>query len=102
VTVQLSYEAFTSNLGSKFQVSVEPDRMVELKLTEVSERKSYPRQEQFAIVFQGPSDAFLGQGTRLFNHEMMGAFDLFVVPIRQDDQGFYYEAVFNRFLEETP
>jgi len=101
VTDQLTYEAFKNNLGSEFQVSVEPDRTVELKLTEVSERKTYPRQEQFAILFQGPSDAFLGQGTRLFNHETMGTFELFVVPVRQDDQGFYYEAIFNRFREET-
>jgi hypothetical protein len=32
-------------------------------------------------------------------HDEMGQFDLFLVPIRQDDQGFYYEAVFNRILQ---
>jgi hypothetical protein len=101
VTAEHTYEAFTNSLGSKFQVTVDPDRTVELKLTEVSERKLYPGQEEFAITFKGPGDAFLGQGIRLFNHEVMGSFDLFVVPIRQDAEGFYYEAVFNRFREES-
>ena len=39
---------------------------------------------------------FLDQGVRDFSHDQMGQFELFIVPIRQDAQGFYYEAVFNR------
>jgi hypothetical protein len=30
----------------------------------------------------------------------IGAFELCIVPIRRDDQGFYYEAVFNRMRQE--
>jgi hypothetical protein len=30
----------------------------------------------------------------------IGAFELFIVPIRRDDQGFSYEAVFNRMRQE--
>ena len=97
----LTHEFFANNLQTKFKVSVDSDRVVELELKEVSEPKVSPRQEQFAIVFQGPSDSFLGQGTRLLDHALIGSFDLFLVPIRQDDQGFYYEAVFNRIREET-
>lgn len=97
---QLTHEAFTNNLQTKFHVTAGPDRIVELELTEVSELKSSARQEQFAIVFRGPSDAFLGQGTRLLSHERMGQFDLFIVPIKQDEQGFYYEAVFNRVRDQ--
>ena len=97
---QPTYEGFTNNRGSTFQVADDAGGVVELKLTEVSERKVSPRLEQFAIVFQGPRDTFLGQGMRTFNHEEMGTFDLFLVPIRDDAQGFYYEAAFNRFLQE--
>jgi hypothetical protein len=39
---------------------------------------------------------YLDQGVRNFIHDQMGQFELFIVPIRQDAQGFYYEAVFNR------
>jgi hypothetical protein len=42
---------------------------------------------------------FLGQGVRNFEHEQMGKFELFIVPVEQDEQGFYYEAVFNRIRD---
>ena len=70
-----------------------------LELTDVSELKLYPRQEEFTLEFRGPSDMFLGQGIRNFTHEEMGEFELFIVPVRQDAQGFYYEAIFNRMRE---
>ena len=32
-------------------------------------------------------------------HEKLGRFELFLVPVREDPEGYYYEAVFNRFRE---
>lgn len=95
----LTHEAFTQHAGTKFRVQVDENTGVELELIEVSELKVYPRQEEFSLVFRGPSEAFLDQGARLFTHEQMGEFELFIVPIRQDGQGFYYEAIFNRIRE---
>jgi hypothetical protein len=34
-------------------------------------------------------------------HEGMGNFDLFLVPISRDDKGSRYEAVFNYFKERA-
>lgn len=95
----LTHEAFTQQAGTKFKVQVDENTGVELELAEVSEVKLYPRQEEFTIVFRGPSNAFLDQGVRLFTHDQIGEFELFIVPIRQDEQGFYYEAVFNRIRD---
>jgi hypothetical protein len=95
----LTHEEFTSNLNTKFQVHLDENTRVELVLTEVSELKLHPKQEEFTIVFRGPLDAYLGQGAGWFTHDQMGQFELFVVPIRQDQQGFYYEAVFNRLRD---
>ena len=95
----LTHEEFTRHAGSKFQVQVDENNSVELELTEVSELKVFPRQEEFAILFRGPSDAFLDQGARLFTHDQMGQFELFIVPVKGDEQGFYYEAVFNRIRQ---
>ncbi len=95
----LTHEEFTKHAGTKFQVQNNESTSVELELVEVSELKLYPRQEEFTVVFRGPADAFLGQGGRLFTHEQMGQFELFIVPVRQDAQGFYYDAVFNRLRE---
>ncbi len=97
----LTHEAFARHLKTKFQVQLEAGKSIELSLIEVSEHKVYERQEEFWILFLGPNESFLGQGTRLMEHDEMGQFDLFLVPIKQDDQGFHYEAVFNRiFLPE--
>lgn len=96
----LTHEAFSQHVNTKFQVQVEENTDVELELTEISELKVYPQQEEFTILFRGPSDAFLGQGVRSFTHDQMGQFDLFIVPVRQDGEGFYYEAVFNRIREQ--
>lgn len=95
----LTHEAFSQNVATKFHVPVDDNRHIELELAEVSELKEWPGQEQFAVVFRGPNDVFLGQGTRSFEHDQMGRFELLIVPIRQDQQGYYYEAVFNRFRQ---
>jgi len=70
---------------------------MEVELIKVSELLISPSQERFSIEFQGPSETRATQGTYTFEHEDMGTFDLFIVPIRQDPNGIIYEAVFNRF-----
>ena len=95
----LTHEAFIQHANTKFQVQVDENTGVELELTKISELKLHPQQEEFSIVFRGPLDIFLGQGVRAVKHDQLGEFELFIVPIRQDEQGFYYEAVFNRIRE---
>ena len=97
--VSLTQEAFAQNLNTNFRVSGDDSSQFDLELTEVSELKLVKTQEEFSLVFRGPLDHFLGQGTRSFEHEKMGQFELFIVPIKQDDKGYYYEAIFNRFRE---
>ena len=95
----LSHEAFTQHANTTFQVQIDENTNVPLELTNISELKVHPQQEEFALTFRGPADMFLGQGIRPFTHDQMGQFELFIVPIRQDEQGFYYEAVFNRLRQ---
>jgi hypothetical protein len=95
----LTHEAFNQQAGTKFQVQVDDNNNVEVELVDVSELKVYPRQEEFTIQFLGPAGTFLGQGVRSFLHDQMGQFEIFIVPVRQDEQGFYYDAIFNRIRE---
>ena len=95
----LTHEEFSRHADTKFQVQVDENSPVELDLIEVSELKIYPQQEEFTLTFRGPLNAFLEQGVRPFRHDQMGEFELFIVPIKQDAEGFYYEAVFNRVRE---
>ena len=96
----LTHEEFTKNANTNFQVEADENTQVELELTAVSEIKLYPQQEEFAIEFRGPLDMFLAQGPHNFSHEEMGQFELFIVPIKQDAEGFYYEAIFNRLRQQ--
>lgn len=96
----LAYEEFAENLNTKFRTSADGadgPSMVDLDLAEVSEQKLSPKQEQFSVLFRGPRDRFLGQGMRSLEHDKLGQADLFLVPVREDAEGYYYEAVFNRF-----
>ena len=93
---QFTHEALTNNLQTKCRTLAGPDKYLELELIEVSALTIFPHQEQFTIILRGPRDAGLGQGTRLFVHENFGESEVFIVPIRSDEQYIYYEAVFNR------
>src|SRR6476469_2135118 len=95
----LNYEDFARSLRAKFKVTDAGG--TELELTELSELKLSPGQEQFSLLFRGPTEQFLGQGTRILEHIEIGQFLIFIVPVRQDTEGYYYEAVFNRFLTES-
>jgi hypothetical protein len=95
----LTHEAFAQYVNTKFHVSTDDTNQVELELAEVSELKQLKSHDQFAVVFRGPLKFFMPQGIRSFDHDKLGQFELFIVPIRQDGDGYYYEAVFNRFRE---
>ena len=96
----LTYDNFRSELNSEFDVMHESGP-VQLQLTELSDRKASEKHEEFSIVFRGPLDRPLAQQTYQFSHARLGEFELFIVPVRRMNDGFYYEAVFNRFLEES-
>lgn len=95
----LTHEEFSKNANTKFQVQADENNQVDLDLIAISELKLYPQQEEFTLEFLGPLNMFLGQGIRNFSHVQMGQFELFIVPVKQDAQGFYYEAIFNRMRE---
>jgi hypothetical protein len=63
-----------------------------LKLIEV---RSIQNSDSFSLLFVGPPENFLHQHTYKFEHKDMGAFDLFIVPVGQRDEGFVYQAIFN-------
>ena len=96
----LEHEEFTKHLNTKFRICPEGVEKVEAELTNVSEHLVSPRQERFSITFRASNETFLAQGLRRFEHDQMGTFDLFIVPIERTDEGTYYEAVFNRLIKK--
>ena len=67
--------------------------LVEVKAIEKSERLY-----GFSLLFSSDSEVNLPQASYLFEHEKMGMFPLFIVPIRTP-KGMRYEAVFTRLRE---
>ena len=92
----LEHDVFSRHLNTNFRISLGESNTVEVDLNTVNELQLSPRQERFAIIFRGPKEPFLPQGSYRFEHDEMGEFILFIVPLRQDDDSTFYEAVFNR------
>ena len=71
----LKYETFSKLIGETFTMRSSASEAVSLKLVEATEhggRKQEesqgPQQESFSILFQGPSEKTLPQGTYHFHH----------------------------------
>jgi hypothetical protein len=101
MATDLEHEEFLKHLNTKFRIRVSEADAIEAELTDVSERLMSPRQERFSLVFRTTNEILLGQGQRDFEHDQMGTFSLFIVPIGRDDAGTDYEAVFNRLIKRN-
>jgi hypothetical protein len=83
-------------VNSKFRINTDDTNVVEIELIEAADEESTPRQERFSLIFRGPLQPFLLQGTYRIEHDKLGTLDLFLVPIAKEEDGFHYQAVFNR------
>jgi hypothetical protein len=92
----LEHEIFSSYLNTTFRISLDESNTLETELVSVSDHLLSPQQERFALVFRGPGQPLLPQAIYRFEHDEMGEFTLFIVPVRQEEDGIYYEACFNR------
>src|SRR5262245_51924381 len=89
---------FAGRLGETFRVQGVAEAPLALELIEATDLSSGSqppgRRAPFSIVFRGPPAPCLPQQIHHLEHDAIGAFDLFVVPIGPDAQGMQYEAVF--------
>jgi len=102
MSAPLTEKEFSKHVNTKFRVTVEPP--VELELTEVrgylSKEHEETGMERFSAFFRGPGDRYLRQLIYSIEHEQMGAFELFLVPVSQGQDGYRYEAVFNYYQQQ--
>lgn len=101
MSAELTHEEFSKHLKSKFEIRLSEAPAVEVELTEVSELLLSARQERFSLIFRSANDIMVVQGLHRFEHDEMGAFDLFIVPVGRDESGTYHEAVFNRLIKKN-
>jgi hypothetical protein len=95
---------FAKSVNTNFRVELEESGPMDLKLVSVTPRKVDPTEqagmERFSAVFSGPLDPFLPQQTYHMTHPEMGEFDVFLVAIGKEADGFRYEAVYNYYRKD--
>lgn len=94
----LALDHFRPRVDSDFQCTAE-DADLSLRLTEAepihtAQKLTEGQRKPFSLTFRGPKDQPLEQGLYELDHGEMGSQELFLVPISEDDEGRYYEAVF--------
>lgn len=95
---------FSKHVNTKFQVQVEAPQPIELTLVSVTPRRIEPHEqagmERFSAIFMGPREIFLPQQTYRVAHPEMGEFEIFLVALGGEPEGFRYEAVYNYYRED--
>ncbi|HKX83977.1 MAG TPA: hypothetical protein VJL58_07155 [Pyrinomonadaceae bacterium] len=92
-------QQFLSALNSEFHVELADGSGFEVSLVKCDEIVSNDVQENFSLLFKAPLEAPPFQGIYRLMHRRLGGMDLFIVPVKKDEHGLYYEAVFNHLLQ---
>lgn len=100
MSTELTEAEFSKHADTKFRAMIDGGP-VELELVQVKGYAGHPDDQQgmerFSLFFTGPAQPLLPQSTYSVEHDAMGAFALFLVPIKPTGEGSRYEAVFNYF-----
>lgn len=100
-TAWFTYDDFADRVGEQFRLRLPDAAILPLVLSEAEAglEDSGPSpggatRRQFSLVFRGPADPQLSQGTWELEHDLMGELALFLVPLGPDADGPRYQAVF--------
>jgi len=95
---EFTVETFSGRVGDRFRIRADESPVVDAILTEATTadaaESTLGERVPFSLVFRGPLEPILPQRIYRFEHDALGEFDLFIVPIGPDDSGMQYEAVF--------
>lgn len=98
----LNSRSFAEHLHTRFTVRAGEADPQTLELIEVNDPPTPPHIEFFSLQFRGPVTPRLRQQIHRFEHEKMGAFDLFLTVIGADEAGTIYEVIFHRLRPKQP
>ena len=97
-------EEFRQHLNTPFRLQVNAPKPIDLTLVEVESRPSDATEQQgmerFSVVFLGSPEFLLPQNTYRLVHPEMGEFDIFLVAIGKETDGYRYEAVYNYYKQD--
>lgn len=87
---------FEAAVGSEFLMELDGGATAPLLLKKCETKTDTSIQQCFSLVFVAPADAPPVQLMRRMRHAALGEMTIFLVPVKLDSSGLYYEAVFNR------
>jgi len=93
-------QTFSEHLGSTFRIHPEGSEEMDAELISATElggstgEEPPGRRRPFSLVFRGPRNVLLPQRIYRMEHDQIGSFELFLVPIGPDEKGLRYEAIF--------
>jgi len=93
---ELAAADFRQHIGGSFRIHYGGAQPLQVRLSEVADMppNAANLREPFSLLFHGPSDGWLQQGTYAFEHDAMGRMEIFVVPLGADAEGMRYEVIF--------
>jgi len=91
-------DQFFSELNSNFRAQMGDGPAFDLTLVDSKVQLSTPTQECFTLLFKAPVESEPVQSIYQLENESLGPMNLFLVPVKKDDEGLYYEAVFNHII----
>ncbi len=96
MTEKISHENFSGHLNALFRVEV-AETSLELELVEVEVGKAIDAslREPFTLIFQGPKDSILAEGSHNLSNDDAGSFELYIIPIVSHGDKQSYQAIFN-------
>jgi hypothetical protein len=95
---ELSKSSFEAAVNSPFLMQRPDGAPLALELVQYKLKIETKMQECFALLFKAPLVAPPLQDTYTLQHAALGTLELFLVPVKQTDDGLFFEAVFNRLL----
>lgn len=99
---QIDLPAFQTHVDTTFHVDGDGDR-IPLRLAEVIDGRGGGGVQRFSLLFHGPADRLLPQGTYSLHHDALGSLLLFIVPvIGSNEERIVYEACFSRPMPSPP
>ena len=94
---QLTSADFAPYQGQDFHINYGGQQPLTVRLTKVTSLKAsahFKGRSPFSLLFHGPKEYYLRQGTYRMEHSQMGSADFFIVPVGPDENGMGYEVVF--------
>jgi hypothetical protein len=95
----LTAEMFAGRIGERFRFRANADAAMDVELINATVLGSPSavdpgRRKPFSILFRGPLTPVWQQRIYRVEHDGMGSFELFIVPVGPKNGGMEYEAVF--------